>query len=176
MMASEGENEKLKGEEKAAPVDGKATEGKAADEAPPVDRMAQLDGALNKKTPLDAKGLTTNICGWTTDITGCIVSCCVPCVVIAVTDTLLEERDTGVFDYLCCANGYQTRQRMRAKYSLPMDPMMDCVGACCCMVCFTHQNARELAHLTGTPNKWLPANGPAPAAAEKAPEAQAMNA
>jgi len=101
--------------------------------------------------------MITNIFGCLEHPIGCLVVCLVPCIPIALTETAVDDRKCDIYDALCCANGYQTRQRMRKKYGIAEDKIMDLLYAWCCGMCFTHQNVRELAARTGQPPQFLPA-------------------
>eukprot|EP01134_Creolimax_fragrantissima_P005987 CFRG5987T1 len=90
-------------------------------------------------------GLDTNLFGCFENIVGCLLACCVPCVVNATTQAKVDERDCSIYDVVCCANPYATRQSMRTKYGMEYSELTDCVSACLCQPCFVHQNAREIA-------------------------------
>jgi hypothetical protein len=55
-----------------------------------------------------------------TDPTGCLLVCLCPCVVIAALKSNLDSRPQSLVDLCCCANPYQMRQTIRAKYSIPV--------------------------------------------------------
>lgn len=111
---------------------------------------------LNQATFLDAGGMKTNLFGCLTDLKGCAITCFCPCLVSGTTRTVFDEREWGLFDCICMASPYVTRQSMRHKYNLPRDDVKDCLHATCCMWCMIHQNVRELAEYTDGVNHFTP--------------------
>eukprot|EP00455_Lapot_gusevi_P047319 TRINITY_DN637_c0_g1_i2.p1 TRINITY_DN637_c0_g1~~TRINITY_DN637_c0_g1_i2.p1 ORF type:complete len:133 (-),score=42.63 TRINITY_DN637_c0_g1_i2:235-633(-) len=107
---------------------------------------------LNKASGALSPGYQEGLFGCFSDIMGCLVVCCLPQCTLAVNRANTDERPCHILDCLCCVGGaYVTRQSIRAKYKKEMAPVADCLAACCCPICFIHQDARELAVLRGKP-------------------------
>ena len=113
-------------------------------------KLAENKGLADLSAKL-SPGYDENMFGCLSDVTGCVLSFCVPCIVAAATKATLDERPCTICDCLCASNPYQNRQSIRSKYKKAYDPIMDCVATICCMCCAVHQDARELGKLTGKP-------------------------
>ena len=89
--------------------------------------------------------------GCFSDPVGCALTACCPCVVLATFRANLDGRKATLVDYACCANPYQSRQSLRAKFALGFAPLNDCAAFVCCPCCAMHQDVRELGKREGKP-------------------------
>jgi len=96
-------------------------------------------------------GYKEHLFGCQSDMKGCALSCCCPCIVTAAAKANYDERGCSYLDCICAANGYQIRQTTRSKYKIPYNPVKDCLAFCCCGPCALHQEVREIAQRSGKP-------------------------
>lgn len=98
-----------------------------------------------------SSGMEEHLFGCCKPLSGCCLSCCCPCVVMAANEANVSQRPVTCVDYLCCCpNPYTTRQTLRQRFGLPWSPWTDCIALTCCGPCFLHQTTREVARRTRT--------------------------
>lgn len=92
------------------------------------EQAKQLNGALSP-------GYDESLFGCFSDLPGCAVSCCFPCIPSAIMKSAMDDRPCTFLDCLCPMNLYQFRQSMRAKYSMGYSTVTDLVTVLCCGCC-----------------------------------------
>lgn len=92
-------------------------------------------------------GMQASLFGCLTDPVGSLVTLFCPCVVAAFNTARVDNRECTLCDLT--ANDYQTRQSLRARYSVGYAPLPDCCSMVCCQCCFIVQTAKEIAMRRG---------------------------